>query len=258
MKVARHLVKARREQLASLLQEHRYLPLAKLCRRLRVSEATARRDLASLAHDKVITRTYGGALVDFGQRFPSFLERLHRARAAKRQIAVAALRLIKPSMVCFFDSGTTVYAIAEALTVKPVANLTVVTNNLPVADILSDLKGLHVEVIAGQYLSRQSILMGEQSRRSLRLWKFDAAFLSAEGMTQAGLWNSQKDVVKFQRTVVDLVPRLFFCLDAGKLEHEAAEFLLKWPGVHGLITDATAEELKEAAIHLTGQQRIVA
>ena len=218
--------------------------------------ATARRDLAVLERDNVITRTWGGALVDYNQRFPSFRERQFKAHTAKRQIALAALRLIKPGMVCFFDSGSTVYAIAEALTVKPVAGLRVVTNNLPVADMLSDLKELHVEVIAGQYLARQSILMGEQARRSLRLWNFDLAFLSAEGMTQAGLWNSQADVVKFQRAIVERILRAYFCLDASKLEHEAAEFLLPWTAIPGLITNATPERLKAAGIHLSRKQII--
>jgi predicted ArsR family transcriptional regulator len=40
-----------------LLEQHRYLPVKELCRRLGVSEATARRDLAALVHEKKITRT---------------------------------------------------------------------------------------------------------------------------------------------------------------------------------------------------------
>jgi len=49
MRVPLHVVEARREKLAALIDRHRYLPVHELCRRLGVSEATARRDLASLA-----------------------------------------------------------------------------------------------------------------------------------------------------------------------------------------------------------------
>ena len=48
MKVPLHIVLARRERLAQIIEQHRYLPVKELCRRLEVSEATLRRDLAAL------------------------------------------------------------------------------------------------------------------------------------------------------------------------------------------------------------------
>ena len=67
MKVAYEVVKARRDQLAQLLAEHQYLPLAEVCARLGISEATARRDLTALERDHAITRTYGGAVGDYNR-----------------------------------------------------------------------------------------------------------------------------------------------------------------------------------------------
>ena len=249
---------ARREELAKLLQQHRYMPLTELCSRLSISVATARRDLAVMAKDKIITRTRGGALVDFNQRFPSFRERQFRASLAKRQMAMAALKLIKPGTTVFFDAGTTTYAIAEALTVQPVGRITALTNNLPVAEMLAGVQDMEVQVVGGQYLARQSVLFGEQARRCLRLWKLDLAFLGAEGMSQAGIWNSQKDVVAFQKTVVELSPRTVCCLDATKLGQEAPEFFLPWADVDTLLTDVTAEQLKAAGIKLAKGQLISA
>lgn len=57
MKVPLHVVKARRERLAAMLAQYGYMPVGELCRRLEVSEATARRDLAALAGEKKIKRT---------------------------------------------------------------------------------------------------------------------------------------------------------------------------------------------------------
>jgi DeoR/GlpR family transcriptional regulator of sugar metabolism len=71
VKVAYEVVKARRDQLAQLLAEHQYLPLAEVCARLGISEATARRDLTALERDHAITRTYGGAVGDYNRRFDS-------------------------------------------------------------------------------------------------------------------------------------------------------------------------------------------
>jgi DeoR/GlpR family transcriptional regulator of sugar metabolism len=256
MRVAFEVVKARREQLAGLLHQHGYLPLAQVCECLKISEATARRDLAALARDRVITRTYGGALMDFNQRFPSFRERLAKKHAAKYQIAMAALKQLVPGTTCFFDSGSTVYAVAQALSMRPVRKLVVVTNNLPVAEVLGEVKGIEVHLLGGQYLTRQSILLGDSARRSVRLWKFDLAVMGGEGMSSAGLWNSQQDVVLFQRTVMAQSRRSVFCLDASKLGREAPEFLRPWSEVDCLVTDATAEQLKVAGIRLKRNQLV--
>jgi|ERR1017187_2078585 DeoR/GlpR family transcriptional regulator of sugar metabolism len=250
MKVPIHVVKARRQRAAELLQQSQYIPLKEFCSRLGVSEATARRDLVALARERKITRTWGGALVDFNQRFPSFRQRQFKARTAKRQIATLALKQLRPATTCFFDAGTTVFAVAEALAAHPVKHLMIVTNSLPVAEVLAEVKGVEVYLVAGRYLARQSVLFGEPARRSLQLWKLDLAFMSAEGMTEAGLWNSQKDVALFQRTVVEKATRSIFCLDAEKLGRVAPQFLLPWSEVDCLLTDATVTELKTAGIDL--------
>jgi DeoR/GlpR family transcriptional regulator of sugar metabolism len=256
MRVAKKVVFARRERLAQLLRQHSYLPLAELCRRLEISEATARRDLAELARGRVVTRTYGGAVVDFNQRFPSFRERQFNARQAKRQIARAAARLLKPGMVCYFDAGTTVYGIAEVLHERPVSRLLIVTNNLPVAEILSDVAEVEVHVLGGRYLARQSMLLGSRGQHGLQQWRFDIAFLGAEGMTSTGLWDSQRDVVTLRKTVMEMTCRCVFCMDSGKLGLEAAEFLMPWSKVENLLTDSTFNELKRAGIPLGRRQYI--
>lgn len=94
VKVPLHIVLARRERLAQMIEQHRYLPVKELCRRLEVSEATLRRDLAALVQEKKITRTYGGALSEFNDRFPSFRERQSQGAKAKAKIAAAALAFL--------------------------------------------------------------------------------------------------------------------------------------------------------------------
>lgn len=248
MKVPLHIVQARREQLAQLLREHRYLPLSELCARLGVSEATARRDLAALATERKITRTYGGALGDFNERFPSFHERRAIESASKEKLARAALRLFKPGGTYYLDSGTTVFALADAFREQPVTPVRLVTCNLPVGELLSELPGVEVFQIAGQLLKRQAVLSGETARKSLGLWKFDIAFLSAEGMNAEGMWNSEASIVEQQKAAARRAECSAFLLTRSKLGAEAPCFLLPWTSVDLLISDATAKELKAAGV----------
>jgi len=254
VKVALHLVEARRDRLAELLQQHRYLPLQQLCRQLKISEATARRDLTALVKARRITRTYGGALSDFSNNFTSFAERQTKAEDAKKRIAKAALHYLKPGMTCYLDAGTTMLCLADALRRQPVSSLIIVTNNLPVAEALAEVEGLEVHLIGGLLLGRQSVLLGDKACQGVRQWKFDLAFLGAEGMTGRGLFNSQEDVVHYQKIVVSRTTRSAFCLDATKLGHEAAHFLLPWPRIDLLLTDATPKALKSKGIVLQTAQ----
>ena len=249
MKVARHIVEARRERLAQLLRQHRYLPIQQLCEQLNISMATVRRDLAVLAGTKQITRTYGGALSDFNEHFASFAERRAVARTPKREIAQQALGLLKPGMTCYLDAGTTMLPLAEILRHKPVHPLTVVTNNLPVAETLAEVPELEIHLVGGILLRRQSVLLGEQACRNVRSWNFDLVFLGAEGMTSEGVFNSQKDVVLFQRAVASRARRVALCLDASKLGHEATDFLLPWSKIDLLLTDAAPADLRKHRIN---------
>jgi DeoR/GlpR family transcriptional regulator of sugar metabolism len=258
VKVAFHIVQGRRERLAQLLRDNGYLPVGELCTRLGISEATARRDLAALEADKAILRTRGGALMDYDQRFASFRDRQQANREGKARIARAALELIRPGTTCFLDSGTTIHALAEAIVASAVRPLTVVTNNLPVAEALSAAEGIDVELIGGRYASRQRTLLGPRAVRSLKLWRFDAAFLGAEGMDEAGLWNSHAEVVAFQRAVSRMTPRAAFCVDASKSGKRAPEFLMPWTEVDRLVTDASAAQLRAGGVSALKRQVLAA
>lgn len=250
MKVPLHVIQARREKLAALIEQHRFLPVKELCRRLGVSEATMRRDLAALEDEKRITRTFGGALKEFNDRFPSFRERQGQAARSKSKVAMLALQFLEPGKTYFFDSGTTVLAIAEAFREAPVTPITIVTSNLPVGEVLAAIPGVDVYLLGGQLLHLQSTLLGETAQKSLEFWHFDWALLSTEGMTSAGLWNSQLAIVEQQRAVLRRSARHVFCLDGSKLNRQAPHFLIGWNDVDTLLTDVPLEKLLAAGIAL--------
>ncbi len=254
MKVSLHIVRARRERLAQIIEQHRYLSVKELCKRLAVSEATLRRDLATLVQEKKITRTYGGALSEFNDRFPSFRERQNLSATAKSKIADAAQAFFEPNLTYFFDAGTTIFAIAEAFRDHPITPITVVTSNLPVGEILSSIPGVQVFQLAGQLLHLQSTLLGETAQKSLEFWQFDVAFLSAEGMDETGVWNSQAAIVDQQKTLLRRSTRHVFCLDSSKLHRRAPHFLLPWSDIDFLLTDLTPAKLTRAGIALRPNQ----
>lgn len=246
-----HVVEARRRHLALLLRQNGYMPVRDLCDRLGVSEATVRRDLVALESENKIKRTYGGALVDFNLRFPSFQQRQLQSPEAKRRIGLEALKFLQPGFTCFLDSGTTIHAVAEVIREQLVLPLTIVTGNLPVAEALAQVEEIQVFLLGGRFLQRQSVLLGDRACDTARKWKFDLAFMGSEGLDAAGVWNSQHDVVKLQKTVMERSDNVAFCLDRTKIGSRGPQFLSKWKPNYLLLTDADSVDLIDQSIRLS-------
>ncbi len=248
MRVPAHVVEARRRKLGLILQQEGYLPVVEVCRRLGISAATARRDLAALAGEKRVTRTYGGAMVDYNLRFPSFRQRQQVGAEGKAKVAEAAYRLIAPGEQLFFDAGSTVYAVAQCLRENPVGPLTVVTSSLPVAEILAPLEEVRMHLLGGQLLPRQSVLLGEGALREVVHWSFDRALLSVQGFDREGLWNTTPDVVAVQQAVMERSREVVVCADATKLGQRGPTFFCGWEAGCRLLSDASRGALEKAGI----------
>lgn len=259
MRVPLHIVEQRRERLRDLIRTDGFLPVTAICRRLGISEATARRDLVAVAASGHITRTHGGALADYNASFASLGERATRARSAKDRIAATAARLTPATGTLFLDAGTTVQALArQLLRRRDFSGLRVVTNSLPVATMLGGAPGIELHVLGGTFLHRQAVLLGDDAVRSLQGWKFDAAFLGGEGFGPAGVSNSHPDIVAFQRAVIQKATDTFFCLDSTKLGRSTPHRVVPWSSSLKLITDARDAALKTAGLPLRSPQLVFA
>ncbi|MEO6001582.1 MAG: DeoR/GlpR family DNA-binding transcription regulator [Opitutus sp.] len=257
MRVPLHIVETRRETLRGLIRTDGFLPVAAICRRLGISEATARRDLAAVAANGHITRTRGGALADYNAAFASHGERATRARSAKDRIAAAAAAQVPRTGTVFLDAGTTVQALArQLLRRRDFEGLTVVTNSLPVATMLGGAPGMELHVLGGTFLHRQAVLLGNDAVRGLSSWKFNAAFLGGEGMVAAGVTNSHEELAEFQQAVARRTDDVFFCLDATKLGRSTPHRVVPWTKSVKLITNARDADLKAAGIALRPHQLV--
>lgn len=244
MRVPQHIVDLRREELRSLIRRDGFLPVNEICRRLGVSEATARRDLVAVEANGHITRTYGGALADYNSAFASHDERSGRARPAKARIAGRAGAQMPRTGIIFLDAGTTLQATARAMAQrKDLSGLVVVTNSLAAASVLGGTAGVELHVVGGEFLSRQAALMGPRAIKALGDWSFDAAFLGGEGMDVAGISNSHESVAAFQLSVLRHARRVYFCLDASKLGRTTPHRVAAWSQLTALISDAAPKRL---------------
>lgn len=251
-------IASRRMHLADLLRQEGYLSVRELSERIRVSQATIRRDLGALEEQKQVTRTHGGALSEYDAFFTSFYQRDSLNRDMKKRIARSAAALLGDNQTVFLDAGSTVYSVAAAVSESPPENLTVVTNSLPIAEIFALSGSSEIHLLGGRLLPHQLVVVGPGAGLSLSAWRFDVAIFGAQAMDSSGLWNSQDQIVDFQRHVCGRSSQTVFCVDSTKLGMTGPSFLLRWQEADRLVTTASAELLHSGGIFLEDEQYVPA
>src|SRR6266545_3597526 len=110
--------------------------VSELTELLGVSDMTVRRDLDTLARRGLVKKVHGGATLPRGGSSdePGFEAKSGQERPAKDAIARRAAEFVEPGTAVAVTAGTTTHALAHYLARVP--ELTVVTNSLPVAEVL--------------------------------------------------------------------------------------------------------------------------
>lgn len=155
---------------------------------LDVSEMTVRRDLTEMAERGLVRKVHGGAVAPHATTHePGFEAKRERAVAEKTAIADAALRFVAPHAAIALSAGTTTSILAGLIATDPhLRPLTVVTNSLPVAEILHATHDPQLEtVLTGGTRTPSDALVGPVAERSLSALRVDVAFLGAHGVSAA-------------------------------------------------------------------------
>jgi len=252
MKVARHIVEARRKSIAALVSERGYLPIQVISRQFKISISTARRDIDELVNQKVLSRTHGGALSEYDRKFSPADQRRVVDADAKRAIGSAAAAMSTAGMTIYIDGGTTPLAVAEALAARKLSGLCVVTVNLGVARVFTDIPDVVVHIPSGMYLGHQEMVGGPEVAKSIQGWRFDLAFVGAEGLDRDGLHNSHSDIVAVAKALAKISARIVVCLAKSKVGKSAPERVAQTLSGFTLVTDASLEELAKAGVKLDG------
>jgi DeoR/GlpR family transcriptional regulator of sugar metabolism len=211
--------------------------IADLSQRLRVSEMTIRRDLAALDAEGALRRVRGGAVpVASGSYEPPFAARAKLNPAAKRDIAVAAAKLVSDGETVILDGGTTGAAIAGELLGR---DITVCTPSLRVADVLSGSSTVRVMIPGGIVRPGERTLIGPAALRIFEDHRFDVYLMTVSGIhITAGLteWNLDDAAVK--RAALAAASRCIVSCDATKFGKTAFGRICPVEQADIIVTDA--------------------
>ena len=131
--------------------QRQHLILSRLRTRgaVRVSAMTIRRDIADLADKGLLRRVHGGAVsTSTLLSEPLFSVKSQMDIGLKDAIAQEAVKYVAPGDVIAIGGGTTAYVFAQhLLESQQSSGITILTNSIPVAELVQALESKDVEVI---------------------------------------------------------------------------------------------------------------
>ncbi|MDN3445845.1 DeoR/GlpR family DNA-binding transcription regulator [Microbacterium sp. APC 3901] len=213
---------ARLNAILDLLAADGEVNVDELVERFGASAATTRRDLDSLAEQRLLTRTHGGAVAHSVAYELPIRYKSHQRSHEKESIALAAAALVAPGMVVGLSGGTTTTAIAAALAARDDlaagTGITVVTNAVNIAAQLATRPDIKVVVTGGVIHSRSYELVGPFVEQLLRGVRLDIAFIGVNGMdAAAGATTQDEREAAVNRMMAERARRAVVVTDSSKI-----------------------------------------
>jgi DeoR/GlpR family transcriptional regulator of sugar metabolism len=254
------LARQRQERILDEVRNHGGVRVGDLVELLQVSDMTVRRDIESLARRGLVERVHGGATT-IGNRSsdePGFVAKSSLAREEKQAIAREAVRLVEPGESIAISAGTTTLAVARALLDVP--ELTVVTNSVPVADLMHDpARPDRTVILIGGQRTPSNALVGPVAVNALRTLHVDTLVLGVHGITEdTGLTTPNIVEADTDRALVGCARRVLVCADHSKWGVVGLARIADLSQVDVLVTDAAMPRAAQRALARSVGRLVVA
>lgn len=207
-----------------------------LAQRFDVALQTIRRDLTDLADAGFLERVHGGAIPRAGVANLGYEQRRGMNEAAKAAIGRACAALIPHSCSIIMNLGTTTEAVARELLGH--SNITVVTNNMNIANILLANPSCDIMVAGGALRRSDGGLIGDLTSDFFGQFKVDFAVIGVSALDPDGdLLDFDLAEVRVSRAILRQARQSYLVCDHSKLGRSAPALLGSLSEISGMITD---------------------
>jgi DeoR/GlpR family transcriptional regulator of sugar metabolism len=213
---------------------------------LRVNVSTIRRDLEVLASDGHLERTHGGARIRSGGVDVPYAVKQRRNLAAKRAIGSTASEFVRDGDRVILDSGSTTYQLAVELRKRQ--DLTIITNDLVIGQMVADYTGVRLLMTGGELLSSTYTLVGTAALAFIKQIRVDWTFLSADAIdVETGLTNTNTLEIALKQAMLEAARQVVVLVDSSKFGPPALAHVADIDEVDIILTDDQLDESKVAA-----------
>ena len=250
------LVEERRNRLLEVVRQRRFASLPELVLELQVSESTVRRDLEHLEDQGQAKRIHGGVLyAGTSPKIPHFDQQQPAKWEEKRAIAKAVVGLIEDGESVLLDGGSTTYEVARLLVGR---RLHVVTNSLPVANLLASDSECDLVFLGGNICSRTGVAMGPLTNSMIESLRIRKTIFSVAGVNDGGFYNNNLLLVETERVMLQATDEVIVVADSSKLGCQSLAHVCELGDVKHLVVDNGISEDWRSKILAAGVDLIVA
>ena len=233
----------RQTEILEIARSEKKVFVEELATRLGVTVQTIRRDLSDLTDEGRLERLHGGAILPSTVSNIGYKDRQTLNEAAKILIAKRCALEIPDNSSLFMNIGTSTEAVARELLRHE--NLTVITNNINVANILVANESCDIKLAGGTLRRSDGGLIGDLTIQTIEQFKVDIAIIGTSSMDDEGdLLDFDLQEVGVSKAIISHARKVFLVTDASKLKRNAPVRIASLSEIDAVFIDALPADLR--------------
>jgi len=231
----------RQTWIADVVMERGTMSAQELSAMFGVSVMTVHRDLDELERQGIVRKYRGGVTAQPSGVFESNVAYRRKAmRAAKRAIARQAVGHVEPGMSIMLDDATTTAEMIPYF--AELTPLQVATNYLGVMPALSQIRGVGLMALGGDYDPLHDAFLGTRCLECIEAIRVDAVFVSTSALSGRYAYHQEDRIVAVKRKMLEAAGRRYLLMDHSKLGKVALHRLVPLVQFDLVIVDSGASE----------------
>ena len=250
----------RHRVILSAVQDRPVVTVPDLCGLTGVSEATIRRDIATLHVQKKLRRVRGGAEAIAPPQFVGLAGRTFAVNETiriheKQAIARAAVDLCADGESIIVNGGTTTFQMVHPLATR---RLQVFTNSFPIAEHLLKHSKNTVMLPGGAIYREQNIILSPFEADVTRNFYARRMFMGAQGLGPLGLMEADPLLIQAEEKLMGRADELVVLVDSSKFDARSSLVLCPLDWIDTVITDDGIPDRAAAMLEAAEVRLIVA
>lgn len=230
------LAAERRIQIMNTIIKSKIVHVKDLAVHFDVSEMTIRRDLNHLAKDGALTRSHGGAV--FNEKFSFIINQEIKKNVnyhEKLAIAEFAASLIKDGDTIAINTSSITVNIARFILDR---KITVVTNSLEIANILSKSRTINLIITGGTYVHDYLSIEGSKTISDFSSFNYDSSYIGTNGIIGDSIFTGGTVESESKIAIINKSKRAYILAEQSKFGQRGQHRIAKLQDVK-VITNKT-------------------
>lgn len=252
--------KERHRIILSAVSDRPVATVAELCALTEVSEATIRRDIATLHVQKKLRRVRGGAEAINPPHFTGLAGRPFSVNetlriAQKQAIARTAVNLCEEGEPIIINGGTTTFQMVHPLASR---RCQIFTNSFPIAEHLLKHSKNTITLSGGAIYREQNIILSPFDNDVTRNFWAKRMFMGAQGLGPIGLMEADPLLIQAEQKLINQADELVVLVDSSKFKSRSSLVLCPLNRINTVVTDDGIPDNAAAMLEAADVKLIVA